>query len=513
MLKGKVATAVLRDRKVRERRGKEDEKSTYVVHGVQVLLVVGEIESAKATEGFRLALPRRCVASLVAVGLLEKEGELVGSLALGSDRPLRLLPEAGLEMRAVANVPSCGAVDAAIPAELATLVLAPLEGDNEDAAVGNRVEVEETDDGADHLRFRNTVEHEVLVDAETAHLSVRRLGLRARAVEVRVVEAVGTERREDGKVGLVLEEEAEVPKRLTGRVTGREVVAEYAVEDEGVALGFVAVLDGRRERLVVDELDVLLGDEDVATLRVLRVNLRLLSRGSRRGEVGRWSRLAVPKYAADETERCADPARRTALLALNDVGMDELPSTVLVTAKPRTETSFRCLSSSPLDRPWRGEVFGTERSIEEEGGTDEGDGDEEPFPLAETAARVRLETVREVAGATTPAEQSVVLVIPAHLQDALLDLLLLLRLLPLRTGEKAASATVLENGAGRRGEHGRTLRPSSLDRGGKIGVERVRRRSTDETSGETTKRIGERRESRRCRRKIVRREGAETAGR
>lgn len=98
----------------------------------------------------------------------------VHDVAGSRGRPRLLHPVA--RKGTAADAPSRRGIDSAIPAELAALVLVPVEGDDEDAAVGNRIEVQEADDGADHLGLGDAVEDEVLVDAKAALCRVSRLG-------------------------------------------------------------------------------------------------------------------------------------------------------------------------------------------------------------------------------------------------------------------------------------------------------------------------------------------------
>lgn len=95
--------------------------------------------------------------------------------------------------------------------------------------------MQESDDGAHHVGFRDAIENEVLVDAETSSRRVTTLRLGSRPVGSGVVHLVRAEVREGGEVGLVLEEESEVAECLAGGVTRREVVAKDAVEYKGVA--------------------------------------------------------------------------------------------------------------------------------------------------------------------------------------------------------------------------------------------------------------------------------------
>lgn len=171
--------------------------------------------------------------------------------------------------------------------------------------------MQEADDGADELGLGDAVQDKVLVDAETAHLGVRLLRLRARAVEVGMVDAVRAERWKHREIRLVLEEEAEVAKRLAGRVSRRKVVAEDAVEDERVAFRSVAMLDGRREGLVIDELDVRAGDKNVVSLLLLQVLVGRL--GHSRLRLALHRRLAVlrrPARPIDDEEAADPPVRR-----------------------------------------------------------------------------------------------------------------------------------------------------------------------------------------------------------
>lgn len=94
-----------------------------------------------------------------------------------------------------------------------------------------------------------------------------------------MVDVVRTERREDGEVALVLEEEAKVAKGLTGGVTRGEVVAEDSIEDESIAFGCVRVQRRRRKGLVLGVGDVRRDGEDALALDGLVVLLGGTSAG------------------------------------------------------------------------------------------------------------------------------------------------------------------------------------------------------------------------------------------
>lgn len=168
------------------------------------------------------------------------------------------------------NAPAEVLVNAAVPAEAARLVLVPVERNDEDTAVWNRVEVEETNDRVDHVGFDDPVEDKVLVDAEASFVRVALFRARARSVGARVVVDVRAEVGEGREVAFVLEEEAKVAEGLAGRVAGREVVAEDAVENESVALGVVGMDEGRRKGMVVRVGDWWSGDEKAVLVLLLQ---------------------------------------------------------------------------------------------------------------------------------------------------------------------------------------------------------------------------------------------------
>lgn len=228
--------------------------------------MVDKVERSQSAEyvGPPQFLERRFVAraaGLIAVCFFQELGEVGRDLhvavVLG---PLRAL---SVRSAAVANVPTVSVVDSAVPAEVAALVLVPIEGDRQDMRVGDRIQMQETDNGAEVFRLGDAVEHVVFLDAQTAVLRVRELGLRARPVHVRVVDTVRTEWWQDGKVGLVLEQEAEVAQSLARSVTRRQVVPEDAVQDERVALLRIAMRDRRHFGMVIDEFDLRLCDKDI----------------------------------------------------------------------------------------------------------------------------------------------------------------------------------------------------------------------------------------------------------
>jgi hypothetical protein len=234
-------------------------KRAHVVHRVKVLLVIGEIEGSEPRESLRLAVFGLKSFRFVAVGLFEKirhpEYFALERFFCRDDLPL-VLPESRFVHGRSSDSPAESSIDSSVPSEFAKLILVPVEGDDEDSTVGNRVEVKETDDRLDHFRFRNAIENEVLVNSKTSHLSVSLFGVTSGPVEMRVVETVRTEGRENREVGLVLEEEAKIAKGLTGRVTRRQIIAEDSIQHEGIPLRLVRVFDWRRKSFVIDKFDV-----------------------------------------------------------------------------------------------------------------------------------------------------------------------------------------------------------------------------------------------------------------
>lgn len=175
--------------------------------------MIRKIESAQPCQGLRLAVLRLEGLCLVAVGFLE---EVRHALYLGFERFFRrdraplVFTEFGFVRRCRADAPAEGSVDTAVPSELAELILVPIEWNDEDAAVGYRVQVEESDDRFHHFRFSDAVQDEVFVNPEASHLGVRLLPLRAGTVQVRVVYTMRAKGWQNRKVGFMLKEEAQV---------------------------------------------------------------------------------------------------------------------------------------------------------------------------------------------------------------------------------------------------------------------------------------------------------------
>lgn len=244
-------------------------EKTYVVHRVQVLLVIDKVDRAQPPEHVRPLelLERRLgalAAGLFAVGFLEELGEVGRDLDVPVGlRPLRAVRVLGVP---VADIPAVRVVDAAVPPEVAALILVPVEWNEQDVRVRDRVRVQKVHYVVDHVGVGDPVQDVVLLNAETSVLRMGGLRLRAGAVQIGVVDAVRAERRQDGKVRLVLEEEPQVAESLAGRVARREIVAQDTVHDERIPLLGVAVSDRRRNCVVIDELDLRLGVVDVVRL-------------------------------------------------------------------------------------------------------------------------------------------------------------------------------------------------------------------------------------------------------
>lgn len=143
-----------------------------------------------------------------------------------------------------------------------------------------------------------------------------------------MMETVGAERREKRKIGFVLEEETKVPQRLSGRVTGWEVVAENAVQHESVTLRFVRVFDRGRKRLVVNERNVWCRDEDTLLLGLFPFIVRLDRHARSFALPGLESRRGtLERLRSDETRDvapgCTDPTLRRWFRSTDDLRVDE----------------------------------------------------------------------------------------------------------------------------------------------------------------------------------------------